>query len=569
MRILLAAQCRSDRYTRELTRLAAICVTAITTFPGGFGWLALLGRFRFAEALNRAVAAARPDFIATRPALVVLGRRHKVMGSKPMGQGDEGQSALEAAERLLQASRYRAACSAFASLADTDGHRAAANLGWGQALAGLENYDEAASHFDAAIDADPAADSAFDELSNIWKNLSQRDALLARIQQRIDAIKAFPGHTAWAVFLSANGIHQRALAEYDRVARAGKHDADFLLKWGEASAGAGLHEQALKRYGDAIRAAAAEGRQDLDFGLVADSLSALGAPDHELARIQACVDSGDNPAIRLQWAQALLGIDRAAACAAQIEQVTLAQPANAEAWLIWGNALVASGAKEDAMLKIARAIELDASNNAGYAVVAGLMRESTTVEADIARIQSIVDKAAIAPGHNAWAETLADLGRAKLAVAQFEAAHRISPADVSTTAWADALEQLGRICDAAIQRIRSFENRQRRGARRNRRKLLEMLRSNQLNDSDLATLQEEVDRTNSATTYAVWGSVLIELNRNADALERLERGAAVSRREQRCPRARPGAGAPRSAPRCDTGVVGSVRPRRSSGFSSA
>ena len=396
--------------------------------------------------------------------------------------------------------------------------------GWGQALAGLENYDEAASHFDAAIDADPAADSAFDELSNIWTNLSQRDALLARIQQRINAIKASAAHTAWAVFLSAKRIHQRALAEYDRAAQAGKHDADFLLQWGKSFAAVGLHEQALQRYADAILAAGAERRQDLNcFRSIARSLKALGAPDHELTRIQTCVDGWDSPAIRRRWAQTLLGVDRAASCAAQIEQVTLAQPANAEAWLIWGNALVASGAKEDAMLKFARAIELDASNNAGYAVVAGLMRELTTVEADIARIQSIVDKAATAEAHNAWATTLVDLDRLKLAIAQFEAAYRISSTQVSTIIWADALERLGRIRDAAIQRIRSFGDDW--GDEDNKDELLKMLRSNRLNDSDLATLQEEVDRINSATTYAVWGSVLMELNRNADALERLERVA--------------------------------------------
>src|SRR5215467_10845223 len=85
-----------------------------------------------------------------------------------MMQANEGESALEAAERLLKASRYRKACSTFASLAGTDGYRATANVGWGRALTELGNHDEAASHFEAAIAADPANDSAYDALAEIW-----------------------------------------------------------------------------------------------------------------------------------------------------------------------------------------------------------------------------------------------------------------------------------------------------------------------------------------------------------------------------------------------------------------
>jgi tetratricopeptide (TPR) repeat protein len=273
-----------------------------------------------------------------------------------MTQAHEGQSTLEAAELLLEASRYRAACSAFAGLAHTDAHSATAHVGWGQALKGLENYDEAASRFEKAIAADPADDRAFDELGEIWEHLSKRDALLARIQHRLDAIKAPGAHRAWAAFLSRIGLHQRELAEYDRAARAKKRDVDFLLRRGKASADTGLHEQALERFIGAIPAVAAEGRHDRDcFDLVANSLRALGTPDHQVARIQTCVDAVDSHAIRLRWAQALLALDRAAASADQIKKVILVVD-NAEGWRTWGEALVALDAEDDAMSK--RCLEL-------------------------------------------------------------------------------------------------------------------------------------------------------------------------------------------------------------------
>jgi hypothetical protein len=108
---------------------------------------------------------------------------------------------LQAAEELLDARRYRAACDAFSRLVDGAGPRAAAHVGWGRALAGLRNPVEAAARFEAALGDDPANVEAFGGLRDLWSDLPDPETLFRRLQHRVEASGRPAAQAAWSEFL--------------------------------------------------------------------------------------------------------------------------------------------------------------------------------------------------------------------------------------------------------------------------------------------------------------------------------------------------------------------------------
>ncbi|MFT4101429.1 MAG: hypothetical protein QM674_10405, partial [Burkholderiaceae bacterium] len=118
-----------------------------------------------------------------------------------MGKPGQAKPSLAAAERLLETSRYRAACTVFAALADIDADSVAVRVGWGRSLAGLGNHEEAATQLLAALDVDPASKTAYQALKESWPRLHQPDVTLATLRQRLQGVDMPAARAAWAGFL--------------------------------------------------------------------------------------------------------------------------------------------------------------------------------------------------------------------------------------------------------------------------------------------------------------------------------------------------------------------------------
>lgn len=442
-----------------------------------------------------------------------------------MAQPREPRAGLQAAQALLDAERYRAACTAFAQFAETDGHRAEANRGWGQALAGLDNYDEAASRYEAAIEADPGDEATYGALKGILDELSDPDALMARIQRKVDGVESAAAHAAWANFLADRNKAESAITEYEKAAQRDKRNAAILRRWGDALAGLGRHEEALERYESAIRLFSSGDEPDEDlFSSAMTSLGAPGTPESHIARMQEIVDGTDNCGFRLQWARTLYATDRAAAGAAQYGKALAAQPDKPATWLSWGEALDTIGMHEEAILKYEKAIELDPISGAAYEAVAATIANLKSVDAAIARIQGMVDKTQSATAHSLWAGVLSHLKRQDMALAQFEAAFRCSKGEVSYGAWAATLNALGRHAEAATKLLAGIRT-QPGDPHRLQRRLTHVLKTAPSGETVLPALQREVDEIDAAQVYAIWGRVLASLGKADAALEQYQKAA--------------------------------------------
>src|SRR5579871_4141765 len=202
-----------------------------------------------------------------------------------MAQPGTPQDPLQAAEALLTAKRFRDACTSFARLAESGVHSSDAHRGQGRALAKLGNYDEAAACYEKAIEANPADARTYGALRKITGSLSDLDALIARVQLKIEDIGPAAAHAAWANFLIGCGRTQLALAEC-QMARRHRCNAATHLRWSHAWARLKRYEEALDHRELAIPIVCTGNEPGVNpFCRVPGLLMALGMPANRIARI--------------------------------------------------------------------------------------------------------------------------------------------------------------------------------------------------------------------------------------------------------------------------------------------
>ena len=423
------------------------------------------------------------------------------------------QSALQTAAALFEAKRYRAASTAFAKLAENGVHRIEANRGLGRALAALDNYDEAASRYEAAIEVDLADEKTYDALQEIWDQLSDPDGLIARIQRRVDSSASRAAHAAWANFLAGRNNTELALAEYEK---ASANSAAVILRWGEALAQLERHEEALDRYERAIPLFPAGVVTDLNLSSpLTISLSALGTPDDRIVRIQAIVDSANNASVRLQWARTLYDINHAAG-PSEYNRALALQP-DQLAWISWGDSLSNNGEHDEALRKYEQAIAVAPTAEATYQKVAETIKKLESANTAIDGIRIAVDRTRSSTAHVLWARVLSGLGKEALAAKQFEAAFRLSQDEASYIDWATTLHVLGANGEATYRLAgairRTFD------ASKFQECLTSILTQTPSAEPILNVIQHEIDNIDdidAGVTYIACGNALASLG-DADA----------------------------------------------------
>jgi tetratricopeptide (TPR) repeat protein len=456
-----------------------------------------------------------------------------------MVQQADPQIALQKAAALHEAGRYRAAATAFEQLADRDGCRAAAHLGWGRALSGLDNIKEAASHFAAAIDADPGDPDAYSELHDIWERLESPDELLARIRRRIANLSSAPAHAALAAFLTDLDRKDAAQVEHARAAELEPKNARLAAEWAVALDASGRHDDAVRQCEIAIALINGDLGDTDPFAPLASALRALDAPDDAVARVQKVVDASDNAEIRLRWAGTLYAVGRAADGARVFENVATVHPARrVEALLAWARELESAGDAQTAQIKIVEAITLDPARDDGYRALAGLANLSELAADGLTRIEQLVKSSDSAAALVWWATLLRHLKRHAEAVQAFEAAFQLSAQPVDQPEWfhhdwADSLETLGRF-DASVDHWltgfamgeHSVEWSQHSFWLKSQGLSPVFLKLTQ-SHRDFTRLQARVDALEKANVYAAWAQALEQSGETDAAISQYRKAAAT------------------------------------------
>ncbi len=437
---------------------------------------------------------------------------------------------MQKAEALHDAGRYRAAATAFEQMAELDGCRAAAQRGWGRALEGLGNVEEAASHFEAAIDADPEDASTYSEVESIWSRLESPDVLLGRVQRRIGGLASAPAHAALAALLNGIDRPDAALAERARAAEIDPKNAELRMAWAVALGAAGQHSEAVQQCEIAISLIDGEIVDADPFEPLLSALRALRAPDDAIARVDKAVDAGDRADLQLRWAATLYALGRADDGAQVYEKVAADPARRIEGLLAWAYALENSGDSQAALLKFEEIIALDASLGDGYRAVARLAAGPDV----LGRIEPLVDRSDSAAAHVWWAMALWRIGRHAAAVQEFETAFRLSAQPTDRLdwvhgAWADCLETLGQLDEAVDQRLRAVAN----GGRHHWGLTLlpDLLRRFAPSQRDIARLQVRVDALDDGGVYLEWADALEQLGETDAAALQYRKAAAKDRKD--------------------------------------
>lgn len=419
---------------------------------------------------------------------------------------------LRLAQGQFKRGKYRAACVAFAKVIETGVNRAEAHRGWGDALAALANYEEAVGHYEAAIQDNPTDDNTY----NLWRTalnkLKTPEIAIARLQMIIDCVKDPAAHAQWGALLFELGRHQTAAAEYQKAAPDKNADPKLHVQWGRALAALNQHAEAVDHYQTAIQ----QGAPDIDamsFGLLADSLTALGTPQPLVDRLQTIIAPLDRPEAHIWWAEALYRLGRFREATVEYEKTLSKTPDNVAASIGWGRALAALGNLDAAIVQFGATIT-SGSMAERPSRLSNALKNLPHPELAIARLQKVLDQVDMPQAYGVWGSVLTDLGHYTQAVVEYEKAAR-DPMDNAWmyVQWGRALAALGQHTQAAWKYIAAIvkDASQYNDLLPNAFSCLSAaLQSIQALDLTLTSLQGEIDRLDTPKIYVQWGDLLAD-----------------------------------------------------------
>jgi tetratricopeptide (TPR) repeat protein len=376
---------------------------------------------------------------------------------RPTNSAKENQPSMKLAGELLGKQRYRRACSEYARLAVklTPQAEGVAQCGLARALKGLGNYEEAATHCVAAIQAAPANSQGYDILGGILDYLSHPDEVIGSIQRVIDRSRTWEGHQRWAQFLHDKDRPWTADLEYAKAARRHKNEPATLVAWGKCLTALGRHEEALRRYESALGLAHADTQEVFDA--LSKSLRALKAPDDHVERIAALVDDRDTAAMRLAWGHVLAASGHRDLAAVEYEKILATTPDHLEARVARAKDLASRRLDEEALAQAEQLIGSHPDDPAAFNLGIDLLRQMGDATKGVARLQRAVDGLDNTAAHARWGQGLAELQKHELAIREFEKASQKDAAPELYVYWAESLNALGRHEEAALTCMTGFE----------------------------------------------------------------------------------------------------------------
>jgi tetratricopeptide (TPR) repeat protein len=186
----------------------------------------------------------------------------------------------------------------------------------GSALSRIERHDEAAAHFEKALEIIPANyDSLlYDLLLNMGVSRFYQNRLPETIEYCQSALRLRPdapkAHDLMGMALAMQGQGEAALDEMRRAAELAPNDADIQKDLGVTLARLGRTSEAIDRFHEALRLNPYNAWAHNDLGL---SLLESGKPEESIPEFEAALRL--NPALKsaadnLQRAQAQLSSQR-------------------------------------------------------------------------------------------------------------------------------------------------------------------------------------------------------------------------------------------------------------------